>query len=108
MTGAAAVLRAANAWAPWHERATCSQASTDPDSGGPHPDWWYAGSKTATAAAALEICRGQCPVMTECCEHALDAGETCGIWGGLTAPERARVRRLRREPGQGGGGTRVA
>ncbi|WP_081906747.1 MULTISPECIES: WhiB family transcriptional regulator [Actinomycetes] len=40
---------------------------------------------------AKAICRG-CPVRTRCQQHALDAGEPYGIWGGTTAKERALQR----------------
>lgn len=40
--------------------------------------------------AAKGICR-QCPVLTECRDHALRTPEHHGIWGAMTAGERARV-----------------
>jgi WhiB family transcriptional regulator, redox-sensing transcriptional regulator len=39
---------------------------------------------------AKRICRG-CPVITECREHALQTPEVYGIWGAMTACERARL-----------------
>lgn len=39
---------------------------------------------------AKEICRG-CPVLTACREHALRTPEVYGIWGAMTACERARL-----------------
>lgn len=42
-------------------------------------------------AAAQTICRG-CPVKDECLEWALDAGCDDGVFGGLTAPERRKLR----------------
>ena len=44
--------------------------------------------------AAKRVCAG-CPVRIDCLEHALNAGEEFGIWGGLTEPERRRVTRGR-------------
>ncbi|MEZ5152744.1 WhiB family transcriptional regulator [Rhodococcus zopfii] len=49
-------------------------------------------------AAAKSICRS-CPVVAECRDTALQAGETHGIWGGMTYAERrafARARKLGR------------
>lgn len=43
-------------------------------------------------AAAKRICR-QCPVITACRRWAMNRPEPYGIWGGLTAKERARRRR---------------
>ena len=42
-------------------------------------------------ARAKQLC-AQCPVLARCREHALDVGEPFGIWGGLSAPERAALR----------------
>jgi len=36
---------------------------------------------------AKQVCQA-CPVRLECLNHALDAKEEFGIWGGLTARER--------------------
>jgi WhiB family redox-sensing transcriptional regulator len=55
----------------------------------------------ADTTAVRTVCTG-CPVRWECLEHALARREDHGIWGGLTAPERQRIRdgrvRLRRTP----------
>lgn len=37
--------------------------------------------------AAKEVCQ-RCPVRAECLQHALEANERFGIWGGLTPLER--------------------
>lgn len=44
---------------------------------------------------ARAVC-GNCHVRGECLEHALDANELHGVWGGLSPSERRRVRRARR------------
>ncbi|WP_049568704.1 WhiB family transcriptional regulator [Nonomuraea sp. SBT364] len=41
--------------------------------------------------AAKNICR-ECPVLRDCLDWALRAGEPDGIWGGLTPSERRRAR----------------
>lgn len=46
--------------------------------------------------AALARCAA-CPVREVCLEHALDAREPYGIWGGTTEAERKRMIRRRRE-----------
>ncbi|OZC42613.1 hypothetical protein CH286_25540 [Rhodococcus sp. WWJCD1] len=47
-------------------------------------------SRTEREQEAKEIC-AQCPVVSRCREYALQAGEPYGVWGGLTATERARL-----------------
>lgn len=41
---------------------------------------------------AKSICRG-CPVREKCLSWAIDHGEMDGVWGGLSAKERAKLRR---------------
>ncbi|SEB62785.1 WhiB family transcriptional regulator [Rhodococcus koreensis] len=51
----------------------------------------------AQSAKARAVC-AQCPVLEQCREYAIDAGEPHGIWGGLSARERNRQRWLRPRP----------
>lgn len=53
-------------------------------------------------AGAKRVC-AVCPVKAACLEHALQAGEAYGIWGGLTAAEREvlSARTGRRAPARG-------
>jgi WhiB family redox-sensing transcriptional regulator len=45
--------------------------------------------------AAKRICE-DCPVLAECRTHAFTAGETYGIWGGMSETDRVRhTRRIR-------------
>jgi WhiB family redox-sensing transcriptional regulator len=37
-----------------------------------------------------------CPVRTDCLEHAITTNEKVGIWGGLSERERRQLRRRRR------------
>lgn len=70
---------------PWQDRALC--AETDPELFFPqHSDWHK-------AVLARAVC-ARCPVVAECREAGLY--EADGIWGGLTANARRRVRGLRR------------
>lgn len=43
------------------------------------------------AARAKAVCAG-CQVLSECRDYALRAGESEGIWGGMTPEERRRSR----------------
>ncbi len=46
-------------------------------------------------ADARSVCR-RCRVRVECLEHALDAPELFGVWGGCSPAERVELRRERR------------
>ncbi len=70
----------------WHARAACD--GRDPTGSVFFPD------HGKSAAAAKEICAG-CPVVGECLAWALEH-EDWGVFGGMTANERAEIRRARR------------
>jgi WhiB family redox-sensing transcriptional regulator len=68
----------------WQDEANCL---------GTDPDLFYP-ERGATPDAAKAVCKG-CVVRSECLYHALKVGEHHGIWGGLTAAERRRLRQGR-------------
>src|ERR1700728_4341877 len=68
--------------ASWQERALCAQ--TDPEAFFPE--------KGGSTREAKRICMG-CEVRDECLEYALEHDERFGIWGGLSARERRRLKR---------------
>ena len=49
-------------------------------------------TKRLRESRAKAVC-SECPVRTECLEHALNSDERYGIWGGLTDRERRSVLR---------------
>jgi WhiB family transcriptional regulator, redox-sensing transcriptional regulator len=51
--------------------------------------------RAAREAAAKAVCR-RCPVRPPCAAHALAAGESSGIWGGLAESDRERQQRADR------------
>ena len=51
------------------------------------PEWWF---EEASYASAIEVCT-RCPLRTQCLNQALAAGETLGVWGGLTPAQRAAL-----------------
>jgi WhiB family redox-sensing transcriptional regulator len=79
-------------WARLTRHARCADSGLDPDQWFPvSPDAAHARQE---AAAALAICRS-CPVRASCLAISLrhwDLGQH-GIWGGLVAAERVRLRR---------------
>jgi WhiB family redox-sensing transcriptional regulator len=50
--------------------------------------------KQGREARAKSICK-QCPVLEPCLEFAMETNQKYGIWGGLTAKERASLKRRR-------------
>lgn len=65
----------------WRAGALCAQ--TD-------PDLWFP-DKGGSSRAARRLC-GSCEVRQDCLDEALARDERHGIWGGLTEPERRRLR----------------
>ncbi|MGH7744327.1 MAG: WhiB family transcriptional regulator [Candidatus Dormibacteria bacterium] len=68
----------------WHDNALCAQ--TDPEAFFPE--------KGDPNMAAKKVCF-RCDVRAECLEYALNNREHFGIWGGLSALQRNRLRRDR-------------
>lgn len=68
------------------------------------PDWWFPspGAIGDEAARAVQICRS-CPVIRDCYAYVAERerGKDThhGIWAGLTARERAHVRK-KQKPGR--------
>ncbi|WP_353050494.1 WhiB family transcriptional regulator [Cellulosimicrobium sp. Marseille-Q4280] len=69
----------------WQDEALCAQ--TDPE--------LFFPQKGGSTAEAKKVCR-QCPVVDECLEWAIDAGEEHGVWGGMSERERSAYARSRR------------
>jgi WhiB family redox-sensing transcriptional regulator len=65
----------------WMQDAVCAQ--TDPDAF--HPDMGV------SVEPAKAVCAG-CPVLAECRAYALETGQRFGVWGGLSANERQKIR----------------
>lgn len=77
------LMREASAW---RQHARCR---------GLDPALFYP-SEEEDAESAKAIC-AVCPVREPCLDYALTAREKDGVWGGLTARERRRLIRRRRE-----------
>jgi WhiB family redox-sensing transcriptional regulator len=58
------------------------------------PDRERGPSRAQREEEARKICH-RCPVIAECRAHALAAREPYGVWGGMTAAERATARAAR-------------
>ena len=71
--------------AKWMDWALCAQTDPEvffPKKGGSHTE-------------AKKVCE-QCPVRTDCLNWAIEHNESEGIWGGMSAKERAREIQWRR------------
>lgn len=72
----------------WASRGACRHED---------PDLFFpiacTGPARSQIAAAKEVC-ARCEVRPDCLAYALQTGQDCGIWGGLTEEER-RARRVR-------------
>jgi WhiB family redox-sensing transcriptional regulator len=66
----------------WRDRGLCAQ--TDPDSFFPE--------KGESTREAKKICLG-CEVRSECLAYALLHDERFGIWGGLSEPQRRKLKK---------------
>lgn len=66
--------------ADWMDGAVCRQVD---------PELFFP-EKGGTTVPAKRVCGG-CDVKAECLAHAIQHGEQHGIWGGLSAHDRARL-----------------
>jgi WhiB family redox-sensing transcriptional regulator len=77
--------------ADWVGDAACREAGVDPELFFPVSE---SGPGARQAAAAKAIC-ARCPVLAQCRDWAVLAGEPAGIWGGTTPEERRLLRQAR-------------
>lgn len=77
----------------WPELAACRDPGVDPEIFFPLGE---IGPGAGQIAAARAVC-ARCPVVSQCLDWALRAGEPAGIWGGTTPDERRRLRRYARD-----------
>ena len=78
-------------WEPdtgWRESAACSGVESD--------TFFPASEDESAAKAAKKICT-ECPVQEACLQYALSTNQAAGVWGGLDASERRRMRRRLRD-----------
>ncbi len=73
----------------WQYRGACADA--DPATFYP-PEDERGIRRRRREAVAKEFC-ATCPVVAECLNHALSAGEPYGVWGGLNPAEREKLGR---------------
>lgn len=59
------------------------------------PDMWFP-EPPASGFQAKKLC-ARCPVIEECLEYAMANNEKFGVWGGLSAHERKKLKRKLRD-----------
>jgi WhiB family transcriptional regulator, redox-sensing transcriptional regulator len=72
----------------WRSSAACAGSDSDV--------FFPAVEDEAGVAAAKEICAA-CPVREVCLQYSLSTNQSDGVWGGLDAQERRRLRRRIRD-----------
>lgn len=77
---------------PWRGQAACRRTTATVFF--PPPHFELKPEKDERENAARSLCRA-CPVQQDCLDHALDAREQHGIWGGMNELERRRLIRKR-------------
>ena len=59
----------------------------------PTPDLWFPDKgDNVSSRVAKQIC-AECPVLSTCRQYSLDTRQGYGIWGGLSADDRRKLRR---------------
>lgn len=71
---------------PWREAASCLEASDD-------VSFFPAKEDIGAIVRAKAVCAG-CPVSDICLTWAIETNQPDGVWGGHTAKERRRLRRV--------------
>lgn len=67
----------------WRDEAACLE--TD-------PEWFFPTTGGDNGVHGKRVCFESCAVRLQCLAYALEAGEEHGIWGGLSAKERAALK----------------
>ena len=76
----------------WRDRAGCLGADTETFFVGYGLRKGKGRVSDAALSRARAFCAG-CPVQTECLDYAMTSYQDSGIWGGLTASQRIKLRR---------------
>lgn len=56
------------------------------------PNGWQLPATISGWHAAKALC-AQCPVRENCADYAMTTNQDYGVWGGMTTPERRKIRR---------------
>ncbi len=68
----------------WRDAAACARR--------PDVDFFVSPEDAPGVERATAVC-ASCPVAAECLAFAIETNQPDGIWGGMTATERSRLRR---------------
>jgi len=78
-------------WEPdidWRKDAACA---------GVDSDVFFPGLEDPAASERAKVICAACPVQEACLQYALSTNQAAGVWGGLDANERRRLRRRLRD-----------
>ena len=73
---------------PWHDQAACATYSAEV---------FFPPNDVPGATRAPKAICASCTVQDECLAFALETGQPEGVWGGMDAGERRRLRRRTRD-----------
>jgi len=73
---------------PWHEEAACASYPAE---------MFFPQTDAPSAGAAAKLICAACSVREDCLSFALDTAQSEGVWGGMDAGERRRLRRRVRD-----------
>ena len=73
---------------PWHADAACASYPAE---------MFFPANDAPPAAKAAKLICAACPVREECLTFALETAQAEGVWGGMDAGERRRLRRRIRD-----------
>ncbi|MCZ7531940.1 MAG: WhiB family transcriptional regulator [Acidimicrobiia bacterium] len=72
----------------WRKDAACA---------GVDSDVFFPGLEDPAASERAKVICAACPVQEACLQYALSTNQAAGVWGGLDANERRRLRRRLRD-----------
>ncbi len=81
----------------WRDHAACRSADLETFFIGFGRGRGQGRYSNAELARALALCAG-CPVRVECLDYAMTTYQDVGIWGGMIASQRKKLRRARQTP----------
>jgi WhiB family redox-sensing transcriptional regulator len=76
-----------------HNPACRNHPDLDPEDWFPNELTGFKSKLNDDNIAALNVCRNECPAMSQCLTVALQSNQQFGIWGGSTANDRRSMRR---------------
>lgn len=96
-----ALMRSKNQWELWQELQVAIDNAPTVVPCTNFPDAFFGDSAAGAAMSDIRMAKQMCnlcPIRRECATYAIEADEEWGVWGGLSAQERKRYKRLHGSP----------